>query len=342
MGTQNYLWHFVLSVLLSGTLMALEGRDTTTATTASHLNISRSTSNSSRSGPAADSSNGFVAEPHTPAHSLLGTTSLSPSTMSLMGAEGKMNTAPTAITQEGGSLGMSAQSSAASSAFPTAGTITATAPSMGTETGAAASPPLSSATRSHSSSSSSSSSPGGSPAVPPSPQRSSTTQMLSATTSQPPTAPVSSSSSAAGTAQLPSGSETQGPVSSSSSAAGTAQLPAGSETQGPASPRPVPSTSPASATMEARPSPTETRTPQLGPTALPQGQTPTATSPPTGSPSPSTATAGSSATTSPGEEGSTMFQGDTTTTETSRSFPATSLVSMMTTTWGQTLRQQSR
>ncbi|XP_059696065.1 mucin-2-like isoform X2 [Haemorhous mexicanus] len=330
MGTQNYLWHFILSVLLC-TLMALEGRDTTTATAESHLIVLRSTNNSSTTGPAANSSDGSVAEPDTStAHSLLGTALLSPSSMSIMGTEGTMSTTPTTKMQERGSLGVSAKNSA----FPTAGTGTTTAPSMGTETGTASSPPLSSATRSHFSSSS----PKGSSPVPPSPQQSSTsstTGMPSATTSHPATALVFSPSSSAGIAQFS----------------------AGTETQGPATPRPVASTSPASATIEARPSPTAgsstgTPTPQLSSTALPQGQPPvqvTATSPPgepltgrpphlTGSPSPSTATAsaGSRATTPPGEgETSTMNQGIRTTTETSHSLPATSLASTMTTVGGE-------
>ncbi|CAN8196966.1 unnamed protein product [Coccothraustes coccothraustes] len=319
MGTQNCLWHFILSLLLR-TLMALEGGDTTTATAESHQNVSRST-NSSTTGPAANSSDGSMAEPT--AHSLLGTTSLSPSNMRTMVAEGRMNSTPTTTMQEGDSLGTSARSSA----FPTAGTGTTTVPSMGTETGTASSLPLSSATRSHSSSSSTSS-PGGSPAVPPSPQQSSTsrtTGMSLATTPQPSTALV---------------------LSSPSSTAGIAQFSAGTQTQGPATRRPVASTSPASGTVEARPSPsagssTGTPTPQLTSTALPQGQ-PTvlvmATSPPTGSPSPSTATAsaGSRATTPPGEgESSTMNPGDRTTTETSHSLPATSLVSTMTTAGGE-------
>ncbi|XP_059323035.1 mucin-5AC-like isoform X2 [Ammospiza nelsoni] len=275
MGTQNYPWHFILSVLLC-TLMALEGKDTTTATSESRPSVPRSTNSSSRAGPAANSSDSSVAEPDTPTiqNSLLGTTSLSPSTMRMVGAE--------------------------SSALPTAGTGTTTA---------ASSPPLSSATSSHSSSSSSSSSPGSSSAVPPSPQQSSTsstTGMLSATTSHPSTALVSSPSSSAGT-----------------------------ETQGPSTPRPVASTSPASETIETRPSATVgsstgTPTPQLTSTALPQGQPTeqvTATSPP----SSSTASAGSSAMTLPGErEGSTMNQGDRTTTETSHSLPYTLPVSTMT------------
>ncbi|XP_074392318.1 uncharacterized protein LOC113459511 [Zonotrichia albicollis] len=122
-------------------------------------------------------------------------------------------------------------------------------------------------------------------------------------------------------------------VSSPSSTAGT-------ETQGPSTPRPVASTSPASGTIEARPSATVgsstgTPTSQLTSSALPQGQPTeqvTATSPP----SSSTASAGSSAMTLPGErEGSTMNQGDRTTTETSHSLPYTSPVSMMMTVDGE-------
>ncbi|XP_063249208.1 mucin-5AC-like isoform X2 [Prinia subflava] len=308
MGTRNRLWHFILSVFLC-TVMALEGRDATTATAGSRTNVSGSTSN--------NTSNASVAEPNTLTNnSLLGTTLLSPSTT-------RMVPTPRTTTREGRTLGMSAESSAAS---PTAGTST-TAPSTGTENGTAPSSPLSSATMSHSSSSSSSSSPKGSP----SPQQSSTSSTTGtplASTSHPPMALVFSS--------LPS----PAGITRAQPSAGTA----GAMTQGPATPRPVaatPGTSPASGTIEARlsstlGSSTETSAPQLASTPLTQGQpTPevTAAPSPTGTPSPSvtTASAGSSAIIPPGEgDSSTMNQGNATTTSgpsTEGSHSLTSLVS---------------
>ncbi|XP_030141435.4 uncharacterized protein [Taeniopygia guttata] len=53
MGSQNCLWHFLLSVLLC-TLMALEGRDTMTAATGSHLRVLRSTNSSNTTSKGSD------------------------------------------------------------------------------------------------------------------------------------------------------------------------------------------------------------------------------------------------------------------------------------------------
>ncbi|XP_068874262.1 uncharacterized protein [Aphelocoma coerulescens] len=324
MGTWNYLWHFILSVFLcTRTGMALEERGTTITTPGSHVNVLRSTNNrEQRTGPDANSSDASTAEPSTQtAHSLLGTSSLSPSTMRTVGGDGKMNTTPTTPAREEGSSGMSARSPA----LPTAGPGT-TAASPGTESGTASSLPLSSAVTSHSFSSSS---PEGSSAVTPSPQQSSTsgtTETPLATTSHPPTALV---------------------FSSPSSPAGSA-VTAEAVTQGPTTPRPVASTSstsPASGTIEDRLSSTlgrstETWTAELTSTPLTHGQAMvevTATSSPMGSPLPSvnTAPVGSSATIPPGEgESSTMNQGSGMTTDpnvqTSHSLPATSLVSLST------------
>uniref|UniRef100_A0A803W4C3 Uromodulin like 1 n=1 Tax=Ficedula albicollis TaxID=59894 RepID=A0A803W4C3_FICAL len=306
MGTRNYLWHFILPALLC-TIMALEGREAMTAPAESHVNVSRSTNNDNNgTGPAAPGSNG--AELKT-THSPLGTTSLSPSTMVMLGGEGTTGTAPTAMMWERSSSGMSAKGTAASPAFPTRGAGSTAAPSTGMESGTASSLPLRSATTSHSSSSSSSSV--GSSAVTPSPEHSSSSSPPGTplgTTSQPPTAPV---------------------FSSPSSPAGATAGPAQAMTQGPASPRPAAST-PGTGEAGLPPalgSSAETSPAQLSPTALPQEGT--ATPSPTGSPSPPVraASAGGRATAPPGEgQSPAMGRGSRTTgAESSHSFPSTSL-----------------
>ncbi|XP_064503089.1 mucin-2-like [Pseudopipra pipra] len=325
MGAWNYLWHFIFSLLLCTKTGMTEGRNVTTATTQIHIKGSVSTEPGGTTGLAAHNSSATTAEPSaTTAPSLLDTSFLSPSTMRMVGGEGRTETEPTGPNGEGSSLGASARSDVVSPATPTAGPAT-TATSMGTGSGTASSLP-SSAVTSHSLSS-----PGGSTAATPNPQRSSTSSTAEehlATTAHPSTTlVVSTLSSTSGITSVQSAAVTAGHV-----------------THSPTTPRTVASTSgtyPASDTTEASlPSTpggsTETSAAQHTSAPLTQGQAvlEAGTTPSSmGSPMSPTATAstGNSATTPPGEgESPTINQGSGTTNdpsaETSHSLPDTSLV----------------
>ncbi|RLW07795.1 hypothetical protein DV515_00003524, partial [Chloebia gouldiae] len=167
----------------TGTLMALEGRDTmasagTSATTPGEGQNSTMSQEITKT------------EPTTSTSYLLPSTSLvSLVSVTNEGLEGSTDTMPTAIMSGEASLETFPTSGAVNPAFPTTGTGIATAP----ESGTASSKFFISAVMSRSSSSSSSSSPEGFSALTASPQQSSTTGAPLATTSHPSPALVSSS-----------------------------------------------------------------------------------------------------------------------------------------------------
>ncbi|KAJ7400601.1 hypothetical protein BTVI_103976 [Pitangus sulphuratus] len=171
-----------------------EGTNLMTATAQIPVNGSVSTDPDRTTGPAAQDSNAIMAEPNaTTAPSLLDTSFLSPSTMRMVGGEGRVETESTRPNGEGSSLGTPTRSDVVSPAAPTTGPGSS-ATTMSPGSGTASSLPLrpSSTVTSHSLSS-----PDGSTAATPSPQRSSTssaTEEHLATTALPSTTLVSSTS----------------------------------------------------------------------------------------------------------------------------------------------------